>query len=80
MTNRFYEIILSELVNRRNIAEVALSEIYFKKELSVKERIESSIDLLSEITDINNNIQTLSGLFTEKVVDDSQVVDNNNNN
>jgi hypothetical protein len=77
MTNRFYEIILSELVNRRNIA---LSEIYFKKELSVKERLESSIDLLSEITDINNNIQTLSGLFTEKVVDDSQVVDDNNNN
>ena len=79
MTNRFYEIILSELINRRNIAEVALSEIYYKKELSVKERIESSIDLLSEVTDINNNIQTLSGLFTEKDVESSLVDDNNNN-
>jgi hypothetical protein len=79
MTNRFYEIILSELINRRNIAEVALSEIYYKKELSVKERLESSIDLLSEVTDINNNIQTLSGLFTEKDVESSLVDDNNNN-
>tara|TARA_R110001606_G_scaffold351927_1_gene502272 strand:- start:3465 stop:3704 length:240 start_codon:yes stop_codon:yes gene_type:complete len=79
MTNRFYEIILSELINRRNIAEVALSEIYYKKELSVKERIESSIDLLSEVTDINNNIQTLSSLFTEKDVESSLVDDNNNN-
>ena len=79
MTNRFYEIILSELINRRNIAEVALSEIYYKKELSVKERLESSIDLLSEVTDINNNIQTLSGLFTEKDVESSLVDDNKNN-
>tara|TARA_R100000908_G_C3750032_1_gene144677 strand:+ start:1151 stop:1390 length:240 start_codon:yes stop_codon:yes gene_type:complete len=79
MTNRFYEIILSELINRRNIAEVALSEIYYKKELSVKERIESSIDLLTEVTDINNNIQTLSSLFTEKDVESSLVDDNNNN-
>jgi hypothetical protein len=79
MTNRFYEIILSELINRRNIAEVALSEIYYKKELSVKERLESSIDLLSEVTDINNNIQTLSSLFTEKDVESSLVDDNNNN-
>ncbi len=79
MTNRFYEIILSELINRRNIAEVALSEIYYKKELSVKERLESSIDLLTEVTDINNNIQTLSGLFTEKDVESSLVDDNNNN-
>ena len=79
MTNRFYEIILSELINRRNIAEVALSEIYYKKELSVKERLESSIDLLTEVTDINNNIQTLSGLFTEKDVESSPVDDNNNN-
>lgn len=79
MTNRFYEIILSELINKRNIAEVALSEIYYKKELSVKERIESSIDLLTEVTDINNNIQTLSGLFTEKDVESSLVDDNNNN-
>jgi hypothetical protein len=79
MTNRFYEIILSELINRRNIAEVALSEIYYKKELSVKERLESSIDLLSEVTDINNNIQTLSGLFTDKDVESSLVDDNNNN-
>lgn len=79
MTNRFYEIILSELINRRNIAEVALSEIYYKKELSVKERLESSIDLLTEVTDINNNIQTLSSLFTEKDVESSLVDDNNNN-
>jgi hypothetical protein len=73
MTKKFYEIILSELVNRRDIAEVALSEIYYKQELSVKERLETSIDLLGDIADINNRIQTLSGLFTEKDVD------NNNN-
>jgi hypothetical protein len=73
MTKKFYEIILSELVNRRDIAEVALSEIYYKQELSVKERLEASIDLLGDIADINNRIQTLSGLFTE------EDVDNNNN-
>jgi hypothetical protein len=73
MTKKFYEIILSELVNRRDIAEVALSEIYYKQELSVKERLDASIDLLGDIADINNRIQTLSGLFTEKDVD------NNNN-
>jgi hypothetical protein len=73
MTKKFYEILLSELVNRRDIAEVALSEVYHKQELSVKERIESSIDLLGDIADINNRIHTLSGLFTEKDVD------NNNN-
>ena len=73
MTKKFYEILLSELVNRRDIAEVALSEIYHKQELSVKERIESSIDLLGDIADINNRIHTLSSLVTEKNVD------NNNN-
>ena len=71
MTNRFYEIILSELINRRNIAEVALSEIYYKKELSVKERVESSIDLLGVIADINNRIHTLSSLVTEKDVENN---------
>ena len=73
MTKKFYEILLSELVNRRDIAEVALSEVYHKQELSVKERIESSIDLLGDIADLNNRIHTLSGLVTEKNVD------NNNN-
>ena len=73
MTKKFYEILLSELVNRRDIAEVALSEIYHKQELSVKERIDSSIDLLGDIADINNRIHTLSSLVTEKNVD------NNNN-
>lgn len=73
MTKKFYEILLSELVNRRDIAEVALSEIYHKQELSVKERVESSIDLLGDIADINNRIHTLSSLVTEKNVD------NNNN-
>ena len=73
MTRKFYEILLSELVNRRDIAEVALSEVYHKQELSVKERIESSIDLLGDIADINNRIHTLSSLVTEKNVD------NNNN-
>jgi hypothetical protein len=68
MTKKFYEIILSELVNRRDIAEVALSEIYYKKELSVKERLNESIDLLGEIADINNRIQTLTGLVTEENV------------
>ena len=72
MTKKFYEIILSELVNRRDIAEVALSEIYYKKELSVEERLNESIDLLGEIADINNIIQTLSSLVTEENV-------NNNN-
>ena len=72
MTKKFYEIILSELVNRRDIAEVALSEIYYKKELSVKERLNESIDLLGEIADINNRIQTLTSLVTEENV-------NNNN-
>ena len=73
MTKKFYEILLSELVNRRDIAEVALSEVYHKQELSVKERIESSIDLLGDIADINNRIHTLSSLVTE------ENVDNNNN-
>ena len=68
MTKKFYEIILSELVNRRDIAEVDLSEIYYKKELSVKERLDKSIDLLGKIADINNRIQTLTGLVTEENV------------
>ena len=71
MTKKFYEIILSELVNRRDIAEVALSEVYYKQELSVKERVESSIDLLGVIADINNRIQTLSSLVTEENVDNN---------
>ena len=73
MTKKFYEILLSELVNRRDVAEVSLSEVYYKKELSVEERINSSIDLLGVIADINNRIHTLSSLVTEKNVD------NNNN-
>jgi hypothetical protein len=60
-------------VNRRDIAEVDLSEIYYKQELSVEERINSSIDLLGVIADINNRIHTLSSLVTE------ENVDNNNN-
>lgn len=71
MTKKFYEILLSELVNRRDIAEVDLSEIYYKQELSVKERIESSIDLLGDIADINNRIHTLSSLVTDKDVDNN---------
>lgn len=71
MTKKFYEIILSELVNRRDVAEVALSEVYYKKELSVEERINSSIDLLGNIADINNRIQTLSSLVTEENVENN---------
>jgi hypothetical protein len=71
MTKKFYEIILSELVNRRDIAEVDLSEVYYKQELSVKERVESSIDLLGVIADINNRIHTLSSLVTEKDVENN---------
>lgn len=71
MTKKFYEIILSELVNRRDIAEVALSEVYYKQELSVKERVESSIDLLGVMADINNRIHTLSSLVTEENVENN---------
>jgi hypothetical protein len=71
MTKKFYEILLSELVNRRDIAEVDLSEIYYKQELSVEERINSSIDLLGVIADINNRIHTLSSLVTDKDVDNN---------
>jgi len=42
-----------------------------KKELSVEERINSSIDLLGNIADINNRIQTLSGLVTEENVENN---------
>jgi len=71
MTKKFYEILLSELVNRRDVAEVSLSEVYYKKELSVEERINSSIDLLGVIADINNRIHTLSSLVTDKDVDNN---------
>jgi len=42
-------------------------------------KMESSIDLLGDIADINNRIHTLSSLVTEENVRSSQVDDNNNN-
>lgn len=67
MTKKFYEIVLTTLIKERDLFELELMEVYDKKNLSIKERVDETIDIIGKLTDINNNIQTLTSIFVEDV-------------
>jgi hypothetical protein len=79
MTQKFFEIVLADLINKRDIAELELSEVY-GRDVSITEKVLLVQDCLREISDINNQINTLTGMVSEEVVNnDPQTEDNNNN-
>jgi hypothetical protein len=79
MTQKFFEIVLADLINKRDIAELELSEVY-GRDVSITEKVLLVQDCLREISDINNQITTLTGMVSEEVVNnDPQTEDNNNN-
>lgn len=67
MTKKFYEIVLTTLIKERDLFELELMEVYDRKNLSIKERVDETIDIIGKLTDINNNIQTLTSIFVEDV-------------
>jgi hypothetical protein len=79
MTQKFFEIVLADLINKRDITELELSEVY-DRNVSITEKVLLVQDCLREISDINNQITTLTGMVSEEVVNnDPQTEDNNNN-
>jgi hypothetical protein len=79
MTQKFFEIVLADLINKRDIAQLELSEVY-DRNVSITEKVLLVQDCLREIADINNQITTLTGMVSEEVVNnDPQTEDNNNN-
>ena len=78
MTHKFFNIVLADLVNSRDIKELELSEVY-GLEISLEDRIGKTKYLLGEISHINNQIKTLTGMVSEEVINNPQTEDNNNN-
>jgi hypothetical protein len=79
MTQKFFEIVLADLINKRDITELELSEVY-DRNVSITEKVLLVQDCLRVISDINNQITTLTGMVSEEVVNnDPQTEDNNNN-
>jgi hypothetical protein len=79
MTQKFFEIVLADLINKRDIAELELSEVY-DRNVSITEKVLLVQECLREIADINNQITTLTGMVSEEVVNNNPQTEDNNNN
>jgi hypothetical protein len=79
MTQKFFEIVLADLINKRDITELELSEVY-DRDVSINEKVLLVQECLKEITDINNQITTLTGMVSEEVVNNNPQTEDNNNN
>lgn len=77
MTRKFFEIVLSDLINKRDIAELEMTLVY-DKNISLNEKIVVVENLLKIISEINNQIVTLTGMVTEEVTKTPHKEENNN--
>lgn len=64
MTKEFLEIVLTELINDRDICKMELNTI-FLKDSSVKDKIKTFRHNLSELNRLKQEIEILSGMMPQ---------------
>lgn len=68
--NKFFNVVLTEYINQRNLLELDLGKTINNNTLSYKEKIIKVKSIINEISNVNNDIQTFSSYLP---------VDNNKN-
>ena len=66
MTQKFIEIVLSKLMNERDMLMIDLDHIS-NKESKTDEKVAGFINILEQLTDKNSQIETLTGMIPEGV-------------
>ena len=64
MTKEFLEIVLTELINERDICKMEMNTI-FLKDSSVKDKVKLFRETLSEYNRLKEEIQVLSGMIPQ---------------
>tara|TARA_R110000803_G_scaffold111189_7_gene179621 strand:+ start:202 stop:438 length:237 start_codon:yes stop_codon:yes gene_type:complete len=77
MNKEFIEIVLSKLLNRREMVELDMRLLLERENISADEMSDRFIVLVGELTNTNNNIETFSGMIPENVLRAPQTGDNN---
>jgi hypothetical protein len=79
MTKEFFEVVLSKLINERDMVEIDIENLK-GLDISTDEKSNRFILLLKNLTEINNNIESLTGMLPEEVFFKTPQTEDNNNN
>ena len=78
MTKEFFEVVLSKLINERDMIELDINNLN-GVDIGTDEKSNKFITLFKKLTEINNNIESLTGMLPEEVFfKTSEQGDNNN--
>jgi hypothetical protein len=64
MTKEFFEVVLSKMINQRDMIELDIDNLK-RLDISTDEKSDRFIDLLKNLTEINNNIEVFSSMLPE---------------
>lgn len=64
MTKEFLEIVLTELINERDICQMEMNTI-FLKDSSVKDKVKTFRENLTELNRLKQEIEILSGMLPQ---------------
>jgi hypothetical protein len=64
MTKEFLEIVLTELINERDICKMEMNTI-FMKDSSVKDKVKTFRENLTEFNKLKQEIEILSGMIPQ---------------
>jgi hypothetical protein len=78
MTKEFFEIVLAKMINDRDMVEMDMSNL-LSMDIPTDEKSDRFIGLVQKLTIINNNINSLTGMLPEEVLNEPHLEDNNNN-
>ena len=68
MTKEFIEIVLTKLLNQREMVELDMKLLLERGNMSTDEKSETFTVLIDNLTRANNNIETFSGMIPEDVL------------
>lgn len=79
MTKEFFEVVLSKLINERDMIELDIENLN-GIDITTDEKSNRFILYLKKLTEINNNIESLTGMLPEEVFHKTPHLEDNNNN
>jgi|TARA_R110000803_G_scaffold135432_1_gene202433 hypothetical protein len=78
MTKEFIEIVLTKLLNQREMVELDMRLLLKREDISTDEKSDMAIVLIDDLTKANNNIEAFSGMIPEDVLSTPLNEENNN--
>jgi hypothetical protein len=65
MTKEFFQVVLSKMINQRDMIELDMENLK-GLDIPTDDKTERFIQLLKDLTEVNNNIEALTGMLPEE--------------